>query len=162
MVAITLTVVPMMVAQTSDSNDSSTRDARIARNLDIFNSLFKELNAFYVDTLDVDKSMETAIGETNRRRKIQSEYNEANGITPKSVEKKVRELISISKKVEESDRKARAIAKDPESMSLKELEAEAERLRKLMNKAAAELEFEQAAKLRDRMIEVRKLIAEQG
>ena len=50
MVAITLTVVPMMVAQTSDNNDSSTRDARIARNLDIFNSLFKELNAFYVDT----------------------------------------------------------------------------------------------------------------
>ena len=114
----------------------------------------------YADT--ITKSMETAIGETNRRRKIQSEYNEANGITPKSVEKKVRELISISKKVEESDRKARAIAKDPESMSLKELEAEAERLRKLMNKAAAELEFEQAAKLRDRMIEVRKLIAEQG
>ncbi|MCR4721777.1 MAG: excinuclease ABC subunit UvrB [Lachnospiraceae bacterium] len=112
----------------------------------------------YADT--VTGSMERAIGETNRRRAIQSKYNEDNNITPKSIEKKVRELISISKKIEDSDRKAQTIAKDPESMTLKELESEAERLRKLMNKAAAELEFEKAAELRDRMVVIRKHIAE--
>ncbi|MCR5431012.1 MAG: excinuclease ABC subunit UvrB [Lachnospiraceae bacterium] len=114
----------------------------------------------YADT--ITGSMERAIGETNRRRSIQSKYNEDNHITPKSIEKKVRELISITKKVEESDRKAASLAKDPESMTLKELEAEAERLRKLMNKAAAELEFEKAAELRDRMIVIRKHIADQA
>ncbi|MCR5521313.1 MAG: excinuclease ABC subunit UvrB [Lachnospiraceae bacterium] len=105
-------------------------------------------------------SMERAIYETNRRRSIQSKYNDDNNITPKSIEKKVRELISITKKIEESDRKSAALAKDPESMTLRELEAEAERLRKLMNKAAAELEFEKAAELRDRMVVIRKHIAE--
>ncbi len=112
----------------------------------------------YADT--VTGSMERAIGETNRRRAIQSKYNEDNHITPKTIEKKVRELISITRKIEESDKKAGALAKDPESMTLKELEAEAERLRKLMNKAAAELEFEKAAELRDRMVVIRKHIAD--
>ena len=112
----------------------------------------------YADTMT--GSMERAIGETNRRRAIQSKYNEDNHITPKSIEKKVRELISITKKVEESDRKSKAIEKDPESMSYDELKVEAERLRTLMNKAAAQLEFEQAAKLRDRMVEIKKLMVD--
>ena len=58
LLSVMLLVVPLALAQ---SNETSTRDTRIARNLDIFNSLFKELNAFYVDSLDIDKSMETAI-----------------------------------------------------------------------------------------------------
>ena len=101
-------------------------------------------------------SMKNAIRETERRRKIQAEYNEKNGITPKSVTKKVRELISITKKVE----KSHGLKKDPESMSDKELELLARNLMKEMQKAAAELEFEKAAELRDKMMEVRKILAE--
>ena len=101
-------------------------------------------------------SMKNAIRETERRRKIQAEYNEKNGITPKSVTKKVRELISITKKVE----KNYGIKKDPESMSDKELETTARNLMKEMQKAAAELEFEKAAELRDKMMEIRKILAE--
>jgi excinuclease ABC subunit B len=109
----------------------------------------------YADTMT--DSMKNAIDETNRRRKIQSEYNEKNGITPKTIVKKVRELISISKKV---DKDYYGIKKDPESMSVHELEAAADKLMKEMQKAAAELEFEKAAELRDKMMEIRRKLAE--
>lgn len=109
----------------------------------------------YADTMT--DSMKNAIDETNRRRKIQSEYNEQNGITPKTIVKKVRELISISKKV---DKDYYGIKKEPESMSIQELEAAADKLMKEMQKAAAELEFEKAAELRDKMMEIRRKLAE--
>ena len=109
----------------------------------------------YADTMT--DSMKNAIDETNRRRKIQSEYNEKNGITPKTIVKKVRELISISKKV---DKDYYGIKKEPESMSIQELEAAADKLMKEMQKAAAELEFEKAAELRDKMMEIRRRLAE--
>ncbi len=109
----------------------------------------------YADTMT--DSMKNAIDETNRRRKIQSEYNEKNGITPKTIVKKVRELISISKKV---DKDYYGIKKEPESMSIRELEAAADKLMKEMQKAAAELEFEKAAELRDKMMEIRRRLAE--
>ena len=80
-----------------------------------------------------------------------------NGITPKTIVKKVRELISISKKV---DKEYYSIKKDPESMSIQELEAAADKLMKEMQKAAAELEFEKAAELRDKMMEIRRKLAE--
>lgn len=102
-------------------------------------------------------SMRKAIGETERRRGIQSGFNERNGITPKTIVKKVRELISVTKKVE---KEAYGIKKDPESMSAKELEEAARKLMKEMQKAAAELEFEKAAELRDRMMEIRRKLAE--
>lgn len=102
-------------------------------------------------------SMRRAITETNRRREIQSRFNEENGIVPKTIVKKVRELISITKKV---DKEYYGINKEPESMSAKELEAAARKLLKDMQKAAAELEFEKAAELRDRMMEIRKKLAE--
>ena len=108
----------------------------------------------YADTMT--DSMKNAIAETERRRSIQAEYNDKNGITPRSVTKKVRELISITKKVD----KNYGINKDPESMSDKELENAARNLMKEMQKAAADLEFEKAAELRDRMMEIRKLLAE--
>ena len=109
----------------------------------------------YADTMT--DSMKNAIDETNRRRKIQQDYNDKNGITPKTIVKKVRELISISKKV---DKEYYSIKKDPESMSIQELEAAADKLMKEMQKAAAELEFEKAAELRDRMMEIRRKLAE--
>ena len=109
----------------------------------------------YADTMT--DSMKNAIDETNRRRKIQQEYNDKNGITPKTIVKKVRELISISRKV---DKEYYGIKKDPESMSIQELEATANKLMKDMQKAAAELEFEKAAELRDRMMEIRRKLAE--
>lgn len=101
--------------------------------------------------------MKNAISETNRRRKIQQEYNDRNGITPKTIVKKVRELISITKKVDKSHY---GIEKEPESMSIQELEAAAARLMKEMQKAAAELEFERAAELRDKLMEVRRKLNE--
>ncbi len=107
----------------------------------------------YADTMT--DSMKKAIGETERRRRIQDEYNKAHGITPKTIEKKVRDLISITKKV---DKDYYRVEKDPESMSDKELEALARKLMKDMNAAAADLNFELAAELRDRMMEVRKLL----
>ena len=105
----------------------------------------------YADS--ITESMDRAISETNRRRQIQSRYNEEHGITPTTIHKKVRDLISISKKADAgSDR----IEKDLESMSKKELEAEGKKLTKQMQQAAAELNFELAAELRDRLIELRK------
>jgi excinuclease ABC subunit B len=102
-------------------------------------------------------SMKNAISETNRRRKIQSEYNEAHGITPTSIQKKVRDLISISKKAESS---LKDMTKDMESMSRQELEAMLKTITQQMHAAAAELNFEKAAELRDKMIELKKNLLE--
>ncbi len=98
-------------------------------------------------------SMNKAISETNRRRTIQNKYNEEHGITPTTIQKKVRELISISKK---ADKDYYKMDKDPESMSKKELEAVAKKITKDMHTAAAELNFEAAAELRDRLLELKK------
>ncbi len=102
-------------------------------------------------------SMRRAIGETERRRNIQQVYNEAHGITPTTIKKAVRELIRISKKVEVE---SLDMEKDPESMSKKELETTIKLLTKKMNTAAAELNFEAAAKLRDQIIELKQHLVE--
>ena len=99
-------------------------------------------------------SMRNAINETNRRRSIQQKYNEEHGITPQTIKKAVRDLIRISKKVEETE--TGDIQKDIESMSQKELEQLVRKIKKKMNTAAAELNFELAASLRDQMLEIRK------
>ena len=99
-------------------------------------------------------SMKNAIDETNRRRKIQAEYNEEHGITPQTIKKAVRDLISISKKVETS---SDDIVKDIESMSEKEIDKLVAKIKKQMHTAAAELNFELAAKLRDQLLEIKKL-----
>ncbi len=104
----------------------------------------------YADT--ITDSMRVAIEETDRRRAIQQEYNEANGITPQTIQKAVRDLISISKKVAQEEL---AFSVDPESMSRKDLEKLIQDVTKQMNKAAAELNFEAAADLRDKMIELK-------
>lgn len=99
-------------------------------------------------------SMAKALEETKRRRAIQDEYNQKHGITPQTIQKKVRELISISKKVakEMYDMKD----KELESMSKEELEAVAKKLTKEMHKAAAELNFELAAEIRDKLVHIKK------
>ena len=99
-------------------------------------------------------SMRNAINETNRRRSIQQKYNEEHGITPQTIKKAVRDLIRISKKVEETE--TGDIQKDIESMNQKELEQLVRKIKKKMNTAAAELNFELAASLRDQMLEIRK------
>ena len=109
----------------------------------------------YADELT--ESMEKAISETNRRRKIQEEYNKKNGIIPKTIKKSVRDLISISKKVAAEELK---LEKDPESMSVKELKKLIADLTKQMKKAAAELNFESAAELRDKLTELKKMLNE--
>lgn len=101
-------------------------------------------------------SMKAAIDETNRRREIQQKYNEAHGITPKTIQKAVRDLISISRAAEPKN--TLKLDKDYESMSRKELEKVSREIEKNMHRAAAELNFEEAAELRDKMIEVRKYI----
>ena len=101
-------------------------------------------------------SMKAAIDETNRRRRIQQQYNEEHGITPTTIKKAVRDLISISKKIAADEKK---FEKDPESMSRSELEKLYTTLEKAMKKAAAELDFESAAELRDKMLEVRAHLA---
>ena len=105
----------------------------------------------YADT--ITDSMRTAINETNRRRRKQEEYNKEHGITPTTIQKSVRELISISKKVAKEEYR---FQKDPESMSKKELEKLIGDIQKKMQAAAAELNFEAAAELRDKMIELKK------
>ena len=105
----------------------------------------------YADT--ITGSMNRAITETERRRAIQMKYNEEHGIIPQTIKKKVRDLISISKKVEEDSSK---IIKDAESMSETELKAVIKEFTKKMNQAAVELNFELAAKLRDEIIELKK------
>ncbi len=111
----------------------------------------------YADT--VTGSMKECIDETNRRRKLQMEYNEKNGITPQTIKKAVRDLISISRSIAKSEYE---LEKDPESMSRDELKKVIDKIEKQMRKAAAELDFETAAMLRDKMIELkRNLIQEE-
>jgi excinuclease ABC subunit B len=105
----------------------------------------------YADT--VTQSMKAAIDETNRRRAAQQAYNEAHGITPTTIRKKVRDLIAISKDIAKTEEK---FEKDPESMSTAELNKLIKDIEKQMRKAAADLNFEAAAQLRDRMLELKK------
>ncbi len=105
----------------------------------------------------ITDSMRHAIDETMRRREIQEAYNKEHGITPQTIKKSVRDLIAISRKVEESTGK---LQKDPESMSIKEIKDLMEKLNKRMKRAAAELDFESAAELRDRQIELKKYLRE--
>lgn len=107
----------------------------------------------YADT--ITDSMRVAIEETKHRRQIQQRYNEEHGITPTTIKKAVRDLITISKAVEND---SFADTKDPESMDEKELKKLSKELEKKMRQAAAELNFEEAARLRDRMVEVKKLL----
>ena len=102
-------------------------------------------------------SMRNAIDETNRRREIQEAYNKEHGITPTTIKKAVRDLIAVSKAVAETEVK---LKKDPESMSKKELKNLISQLEKQMRQAAADLNFEQAAELRDKMIELKKNLAD--
>ena len=105
---------------------------------------------------NITDSMRRALDETNRRRKIQEEYNEAHGITPQTIRKAVRDLISISKEVKKEE--TLLAEKDIESMSKKELEKLAAQIHKKMKAAAAELNFEEAVVLRDQLIEVKKVL----
>jgi excinuclease ABC subunit B len=109
----------------------------------------------YADT--VTDSMNRAISETNRRRAAQQKYNEEHGITPTTIRKKVRDLIAISQDIAKSEAE---FEKDPESMSRKELEKLIADIEKQMRKAAADLNFEAAAQLRDKMIELKKVLQE--
>ena len=109
----------------------------------------------YADT--ITDSMRAAIDETNRRREIQQKYNEEHGITPQTIKKAVRDLIAISKAASTSEEEFK---KDPESMDARELEKLVKELTKKMRQAAAELNFEEAAKLRDRMKEVKQMLLE--
>ena len=102
-------------------------------------------------------SMKMAIDETMRRRSVQEEYNKEHHITPQTVKKAVRDLISISKSVAETEEK---LEKDPESMSRKELEKLIKEVEKKMRNAAADLNFEAAAGLRDKMVELKKNLEE--
>ena len=109
----------------------------------------------YADT--ITDSMRAALDETQRRREVQMTYNEEHGITPKTIQKAVRDLISVSRKVAASELQ---MEKDPESMSEKELEKLIKELEKQMKKAAADLNFEAAAELRDKLIELKKTLQE--
>ena len=109
----------------------------------------------YADT--VTPSMRAAIDETLRRRELQEAYNKEHGITPKTIKKAVRDLISISKEVAKTQKK---LEKDMESMSRKELEELIGKVQKQMKAAAADLNFEMAAELRDQMIELKKNLEE--
>ena len=109
----------------------------------------------YADS--ITDSMRAAIDETNRRREIQQKYNEEHGITPQTIKKAVRDLIAISKAASAGEEEFR---KDPESMDARELEKLAKELTKKMRQTAAELNFEEAAKLRDRMKEVKQMLLE--
>lgn len=104
----------------------------------------------YADT--ITRSMDVAIKETNRRRTIQDEYNRVHGITPESIKKEIRDIITLEAGDEHSKEEKRLkYAKEPESMTAKELKEEIARITKRMNKVAAELNFEEAAKLRDEL-----------
>ena len=109
----------------------------------------------YADT--ITESMHRAIEETGRRREIQEQYNKENGITPQTIKKAVRDLISISKEVAKTEK---TLEKDMESMSRKELEELIAKVQKQMKAAAAELNFEMAAELRDKMVELKKNLNE--
>ena len=107
----------------------------------------------YADT--ITDSMRVAIEETERRRKIQQEYNEAHGITPTTIQKSVRELISVSKKIAKEEMNFK---KSPESMNKAELTKLIADIQKKMEKAAADLNFEAAAEYRDKMIELKGML----
>lgn len=109
----------------------------------------------YADT--ITDSMRMALDETSRRREIQQKYNEEHGITPQTIKKAVRELISISKAIAKEELR---FEKDPESMNRKELEKLISEIQKKMQKAAADLNFEAAAELRDKMLELKKSLQE--
>ena len=102
-------------------------------------------------------SMRKAIQETERRRNIQEAYNKEHGITPTTIKKAVRDLITVSRAVAETEDK---LKKDPESMTRKELTKLIGQVEKQMRAAAADLNFEQAAELRDKMIELKKNLDE--
>ncbi len=103
----------------------------------------------------ITDSMRQAIDETARRRAIQQEYNEAHGITPKTIEKSVRDLISIGR---EAAKEELAFQRDPEEMDRQELEKRRDELKKKMEKAAADLNFEAAAEYRDKLIVVKNML----
>ena len=105
----------------------------------------------------ITDSMRRAIDETLRRRELQETYNKEHGITPRTIKKAVRDLISISKEVAKTQKK---LEKDMESMSRKELEELIGKVQKQMKAAAADLNFEMAAELRDQMIELKKNLEE--
>ena len=107
----------------------------------------------YADT--ITDSMRIALDETQRRREIQQKYNEEHGITPQTIKKAVRDLISISKVIAQEELR---FEKDPESMSAEELEKLIKDVEKRMKKAAAELDFESAAELRDKMKELKEML----
>ncbi|MBQ6463292.1 MAG: excinuclease ABC subunit UvrB [Pseudobutyrivibrio sp.] len=107
----------------------------------------------YADTMT--ESMEKAISETERRREIQKAYNKEHGITPKTIQKSVRELISISKDIAHKEMQFK---KDPEEMDKAELEKLIADIQKKMQKAAAELNFEAAAEYRDKMVELKNMM----
>ena len=109
----------------------------------------------YADNMT--ESMEKAISETERRRAIQEAYNREHGITPTTIKKAVRDLIAVSKKVAETEVK---LKKDPESMNRKELTKVIAQVEKQMRAAVADLNFEQAAELRDKMLELKKNLEE--
>ena len=103
----------------------------------------------------ITESMDNAIRETERRRVLQQKYNEEHGITPTTIKKAVRDLISISKVIAQEELR---FEKDPESMSAEELEKLIKDVEKRMKKAAAELDFESAAELRDKMKELKEIL----
>ena len=105
----------------------------------------------------ITDSMRKAIQETERRRNIQEAYNKEHGITPTTIKKAVRDLITVSRAVAETEDK---LKKDPESMTRKELTKLIGQVEKQMRAAAADLNFEQAAELRDKMIELKKNLDE--
>lgn len=107
----------------------------------------------YADT--ITDSMQRAISETNRRREIQQKYNDEHGITPQTIKKAVRDLISISKVIAKEEVR---FEKDPESMNRQELEKLIKDVEKKMKKAAADLNFEAAAELRDQMVNLKKIL----
>ena len=107
---------------------------------------------------NITESMDKAISETNRRREIQQQYNKEHGITPTTIKKAVRELISISKEV---DKKITDIEKDPESMDAKELKKLMDKVERRMQKAAAELDFETAIEMRERLAELKLMYNKQ-
>lgn len=105
----------------------------------------------------ITDSMRIALDETGRRREVQEEYNQKNGITPQTIKKAVRDIISISKAVAKTEK---TLSKDPESMSKKELQKLIASVEKQMKTAAADLNFEVAAELRDKMVELKKSMEE--
>lgn len=109
----------------------------------------------YADT--ITDSIQITLDETKRRRRIQQKYNEEHGITPQTIKKAVRDLISISKEIAKEEQ---AFEKDPESMNEKELKKLIATVEKKMRKAAADLNFEAAAELRDKMTELKKILNE--